>query len=68
MEAKMKLFKLAPKGIKICPGCPPRKTEPLVTPKFALGSPMKKVPHTTVAPPPPQTIKKRNEPSSGALF
>ena len=68
MEAQMKLFKLAPKGIKICPGCPPRKTDPLVTPKFALGSPMKKVDDTKVESIKVQTIKKRNEPSSGALF
>lgn len=31
--------KLAPKGVKMCPGCPPKKIEPIVTPKFSMPLP-----------------------------
>ena len=31
--------KLAPKGVKMCPGCPPKKIEPVVTPKFSMPLP-----------------------------
>ena len=34
--------KLSPKGVKICKGCPPKTVEPVVTPKFNFGTPVKK--------------------------
>jgi hypothetical protein len=39
---KMLGNKLAPKNQKICKGCPPKDIEPVVTPKFNLGTPVKK--------------------------
>lgn len=34
--------KLAPKGIKICPGCPPKEIPTLTFPKFRLSKPVPK--------------------------
>jgi 3D (Asp-Asp-Asp) domain-containing protein len=31
--------KLAPKNVKLCPGCPPKKIEPVIVPKFVLPNP-----------------------------
>lgn len=31
--------KLAPKGVKLCPGCPPREIKPVVAPKFVMPLP-----------------------------
>lgn len=34
--------KLAPKGVKLCPGCPPKEVKPLTFPKFRFTQPEKK--------------------------
>lgn len=34
--------KLAPKNVKICPGCPPKEIEPVIVPNFRLGTPVRK--------------------------
>lgn len=34
--------KLAPKGVKICPGCPPKEIKPVTVPHFSMSKPVKK--------------------------
>ena len=61
--------KFAPRGVRICPGCPPKKTETITVPKFKMTLPSSDSKITTIKhnePKKDKNISKRGE--STTLF